>query len=200
MRRLSILFLAAVLSLSTSTYAQSARQVLDKTAAAVSAKSGAQASFTTTGELLNTSGTIAIKGKKFRLISTVGKSWFDGKTQWTYMKKNDEVYVSTPTEEEQSANNPYRFINLYKDGYTYTMTKKGGNYEVHLKAQSKTQAISEMYIVVNQKTYIPLQIRGKGTGWWKIDLKDFKKANLSDNLFRFNPKDCPTAEIVDIRK
>lgn len=200
MRRLSILFLAAVLSLSTPTYAQSARQVLDKTAAAVSAKSGAQASFTTTGELLNTSGTIAIKGKKFRLISTVGKSWFDGKTQWTYMKKNDEVYVSTPTEEEQAANNPYRFINLYKNGYTYTMIKKGGNYEVHLKAQSKTQAISEMYIVVNQKTYIPSQIRGKGTGWWKIDLKDFKKANLSDNLFRFNPKDCPTAEIIDIRK
>ena len=45
--------------------AQTAKQVLDKAAAVVSNKAGAQASFTIAGENMNTSGTIAIKGKKF---------------------------------------------------------------------------------------------------------------------------------------
>jgi ribosomal protein S8 len=66
---------------------------------------------------------------------------------------------------------------MYKKGYTYTMTKKGANYEVHLKATEK-KGISEMYIVINQKSYTPSQIRMKQQkGWTTIDIKNFKKAN-----------------------
>lgn len=178
--------------------AQTAKQVLDKTAAVVSNKSGAQASFTIKGNNINTSGTIAIKGKKFHATTPQATIWFDGKTQWTYMKKNDEVNVSNPTEAELAAINPYNFIYMYKNGYTSTMTKKGSNYEVHLTASKKS--ISELYIVVDQKTYVPSQIRLKQQkGWTTIDIKNFKKANLADGAFRFNSKDFPTAEVIDLR-
>lgn len=178
--------------------AQTAKQVLDKTAAVVSNKSGAQASFTIKGNNINTSGTIAIKGKKFHATTPQTTIWFDGKTQWTYMKKNDEVNVSNPTEAELAAINPYNFIYMYKNGYTSTMTKKGSNYEVHLTASKKS--ISELYIVVDQKTYVPSQIRLKQQkGWTTIDIKNFKKANLADGAFRFNSKDFPTAEVIDLR-
>ena len=178
--------------------AQTAKQVLDKTAAVVSNKSGAQASFTIKGNNINTSGTIAIKGKKFHATTPQATIWFDGKTQWTYMKKNDEVNVSNPTEAELAAINPYNFIYMYKNGYTSTMTKKGNNYEVHLTASKKS--ISELYIVVDQKTYVPSQIRLKQQkGWTTIDIKNFKKANLADGAFRFNSKDFPTAEVIDLR-
>ena len=66
--------------------AQTAKQVLDKTAAVVSAKSGTQASFSIKGDQMSASGTIAIKGRKFHATTPQATIWFDGKTQWTYLK------------------------------------------------------------------------------------------------------------------
>jgi outer membrane lipoprotein-sorting protein len=184
-------------------YGQSASDVLDKTAAVVSNKSGVQADFTLKGDhqqTLDTSGTIFVKGRKFHANVPQAIVWFDGKTQWTYMKKNDEVNVANPSESELAAINPYNFIYLYKDGYAAQVKKQGANYEVHLTAKDKKRSIQEMYIVVNRKSYIPSQIRMKQKkGWTTIDIRNFKQANLSDGIFRFNSKDFPNAEVIDLR-
>jgi outer membrane lipoprotein-sorting protein len=186
------------LSLITSS-AQTAKEVLDKTAATVSAKQGAQASFTINGQSMNASGTIAIKGKKFHATTAQATIWFDGKTQWTYMKNNDEVNISNPTESQLAAINPYNFIYLYKKGYNYTMKKKGGNFVVHLTATDK-KSIQEMFLTIGQKSYTPSQIRYKtAKGWTTIDIRNFKTANLADGMFRFNSKDFPHAEVIDLR-
>jgi hypothetical protein len=58
--------------------------------------------------------------------------WFDGTTQWTYLKSNDEVSVTTPNETQQQALNPYNFINMYKSGFKYTMSTGASDYKVHL--------------------------------------------------------------------
>ena len=181
-------------------YGQSAKEVLDKTAAVVSAKNGAQASFSIKGDDFSTSGTIAIKGRKFHATTPQAVVWFDGKTQWTYVKKNDEVNVANPSESELAAINPYSFIYMYKKGYSYTLTKKGGSYEIHLKATDKKRSIQEMYLVINPKTSVPSRIRLKQKkGWTTIDIRNFKTSSLSDGLFRFNSKDFPSAEIIDLR-
>ncbi len=181
-------------------FAQSAKQVLDKTASIVSAKNGAQASFTIKSEQMNTNGTIAIKGKKFHATTPQAIIWFDGKTQWTYLKKNEEVNVANPTTEELAAINPYNFIYMYKQGYSYTMTKKSGNYVVHLTAKDKKKGIQEMYLTISQKAYTPSQIRMKQKqGWVTISISNFKTTNLSDGTFRFNAKDFPQAEVIDLR-
>ena len=100
--------------------AQTAKQVLDKTAATISSKSGIKANFTISGNKYgNVSGTIAVKGRKFQATTPMAVMWFDGKTQWTYMKKNDEVNVSNPTEAQLQAINPYNFINHF---WTITAT------------------------------------------------------------------------------
>ena len=188
-----------MLLMSVASYGQTAKQVLDKAAAVVSNKTGAQASFTISGQNMNASGTIAIKGKKFHATTPQATIWFDGKTQWTYMKKNDEVNVANPSESELAAINPYNFIYMYKNGYSYTMEKKAGNYVVHLTANGK-KAIQEMYITISQKTSVPSQIRMKQSkGWTTIDIRNFKQASLSDGMFRFNSKDFPSAEVIDLR-
>ncbi len=179
--------------------AQTAKEVLDKTAAVVSSKGGALASFTISGQSMNASGTIAVKGKKFHATTPQATIWFDGKTQWTYMKKNDEVNIANPTESQLAAINPYNFIYMYKKGYNYTMEKKGGNFVVHLTATGK-KSIQEMYLTVGQKSYSPSQVRYKtAKGWTTIDIRNFKAANLSDGMFRFNSKDFPHAEVIDLR-
>ena len=192
------MLVAAIIA--TSSFAQSAKSVLDKAASSVTAASGVKANFKITTTNGNTSGTIAIKGKKFYATTPQAKIWFDGKTQWTYMKNNDEVNVSNPTESQLQAINPYNFIHLYKRGYNYTMNTAGTNYVVHLTASSADKKIKELFITVNKKTYQPMQVKMlQGKKWTTFDITNLKKENIADSQFRFNSKDFPKAEIIDLR-
>ena len=180
--------------------AQSAKSVLDKAAASVTVASGVKANFRMTTTTGNTSGTIAIKGKKFYATTPQAKIWFDGKTQWTYLKNNDEVNVSNPTEAQLQAINPYNFINLYKNGYTYTMNTAGTNYVIHLTSNSADRKIKELFITVNKKSYEPMQVKMlQGKKWTTFDITNIKKEKIADSQFRFNSKDFPKAEIIDLR-
>lgn len=180
--------------------AQTAKQVLDKTAQVIGSRSGASANFTMSGnKYCNVSGTISIKGKKFHASTPQAIIWFDGKTEWTYVKKNDEVNVNTPNESQLQRINPYNFINMYNSGYKYTMTTSGGKYIVHLIASSP-RAIPEMYITVNKGSYQPSVIRMRqGKSWSTITISNFRNKNLSDGMFRFNSKEFPNAEVIDLR-
>lgn len=181
--------------------AQTAKQVLDKTAAALSNKGGVTANFTVTGKNMGTtSGRISVKGRMFQASTPQAMIWFNGKTQWTYMKSQQEVNVSNPTEAQLQAVNPYNFINIYKKGYSYTMKTVGSAYEVHLKATEKKRSIQEMYITVNKSSYTPSQVKMRqGTKWTTIKISSLKKANISNAAFTFPAKDYPKAEIIDLR-
>lgn len=194
------LFLFFVL-LSMGARAESAKSILDKTAAAVSNPNGVQANFEMRSKQFgNTSGSISIKGRKFHASTPQAIIWFDGKTQWTYMKQNDEVNVSNPTEEELQAINPYNFINIYKKGFKLSSKKVNHSFEVHLKASDKKRKIQEMYIIVDQDTYRPTHVKMLQNGKWSVLLiSGLKTTILSDGLFQFNAKDFPQAEIIDLR-
>ena len=195
-----ICFLIAATLISAATFAQTAKSVLDKAAANITVKSGVQAKFKMTGSMGNTSGTIAIKGRKFHATTPQAIVWFDGKTQWTYMKNNDEVNVTTPTESQLQAINPYNFINLYKNGYDATLNSSGKDYVVHLTASTKDKKIRELFITVNKSSNTPTQVKLlQGNKWTIFDISDLKKQSVPDSQFRFNAKDFPQAEIIDLR-
>lgn len=193
--------LFAIILFCCGTAAQPARAVLDKVAAAVSNKGGVSAGFSISSRQYgNASGTIAIKGRKFRTTMQTATVWFDGKTQWTYVKSNNEVNINTPTEGELQAINPYNFINMYKSGFNYKMETVGNSYRIHLTATDKRRQIQELYITVSKSNYVPTSIRMRqGANWSTISIKNFKKANLSDATFIFNPKSYSSAEIIDLR-
>ncbi len=194
------IFIIFMIMLSTSTYAIDAKSVLDKTAAQLNSKGGITATYTLNSEKLGKSnGTIAVKGNKFHATSHQAIIWFDGKTQWTYMKKNEEVNVSNPTGAQLQALNPYNFINLYKKGYSYTLKTTGNSYEVHLTPSNSNNQIEEMYITVSHQ-FVLQQVRMKQKGkWTTISVSNLKPAKLSDSSFRFNAKDYPKAEVIDLR-
>ena len=198
MKRIGIIMVAALMSMGS--FAQSAKAVLDKAAGTITAQSGVKANFKMTTANGSTSGTIAIKGKKFYATTPQAKVWFDGKTQWTYLKNNDEVNVSNPTEAQLQAINPYNFINIYKRGYTYTMNTAGSDYVIHLMASNADRRIKEMFISVNKKSYQPKQVKMlQGKKWTTFDINSIKKENIPDSQFRFNAKDFPKAEVIDLR-
>ena len=150
--------------LSTSAQAQTAKSVLDKAAATVTMKEGVKADFKMTGSMGSTSGTIIIKGKKFHATTPQASVWFDGKTQWTYMKDNDEVNIS------------------------------------HLTASTAERKIKELFITVDKKSYRPTQVKLlQGKKWTIFDITGLKKQPAADSQFRFNAKEFPHAEVIDLR-
>ena len=194
-----IVLVMSLLLVCALSFGQSAKSVLDKTAAIVSNKNGVQANFAMSGGMGNVSGTIAVKGRKFQATTPVATMWFDGKTMWTYMKKNDEVNVTTPNEAQLQKINPYNFINLYKQGYDITMSKSDNTYIVHLTAKDANK-IQELFITVDKKSYHPTQVKMlQGKKWTVFDISNLKATTLSDNLFKFNSKDFPSAEVIDLR-
>lgn len=178
-----------------------AKQILDKTAAVLSRKGGASASFQlSNAKMGKVSGTIAIKGNKFHAATPQAIVWFNGKTQWTYLKKTEEVNVTNPTQAQQMMMNPYTFINIYKTGYVMTASTASNSYEVHLKAQNNKRTIQEMYITVDKKTYVPLTVKMRQQkAWTTISISNFKGVNQPASLFVFNSKEFPGAEVVDLR-
>lgn len=201
MKRLLFLLTASLL-LCVGVYGQNAsqaRKILDKTASIIGRKGGAVANFSMSGKYGNSSGTIAIKGNKFNAKMAQAIVWYDGKTQWTYMKKNQEVNISTPNEAQQQSMNPYKFISIYKNGFKLSMKNVSGGWQIHLYAANQKRTIKEMYVTIG-KNYLPKTIKMRqSNGWTTIKVSNFKAKNLSDATFRFNAKDYPHAEIVDLR-
>ena len=116
------------------------------------------------------------------------------------MKNTEEVNVSTPTDAQKGQMNPYTFITLYKSDYSLGMKNVKTGYEIHLVATDKKKSIKEMYITINSKTNLPTKVKiSNGKTWTDITISNFKAANLSDQLFTFNPKEYPNAEIIDLR-
>jgi outer membrane lipoprotein-sorting protein len=199
MKHIALYILATLLPMTL--HAQQARTILDKAAATVSNPGGVEAQFQVISKAFgSTSGTIAIKGNKFHATTPQATVWFDGKTQWTYVNGNDEVNISTPTEAELQAINPYNFINIYKKGFRLTAKTVGGAYEVHLTPTDKKRNIEEMYIIVDQKTCRPTHVKMRQNNKWStIIISHLKARNIAESTFKFNSADFPHAEIIDLR-
>lgn len=196
-----ILALAFVAMMSIGAMAQTAQQVLDKTAAVIGNKGGASANFNmSSSKYGSASGSIAIKGNKFNARTPQAIVWFNGKTQWTYLKKTNEVNVSNPTQAQQMSMNPYTFINIYKTGYKSTLKTVGSNYVVHLVANNQKRSVAEMYITINKKTHIPSVVKMRQCNTWStITVSNFRARSVSNSTFNFNSKECPGAEVIDLR-
>ncbi len=179
---------------------QQAMKVLNKTAAVVGRKGGAQANFTVSGKKTGTqTGTIAIKGNMFQARTKKAIIWYNGKTQWSYLKMTNEVNISTPNEAKRMSMNPYTFISMYKNGYNLSMTTKGGNYVVHMVAQNKKRSVPEAYITIS-KSYKPSVVRMRqGNDWTTIYVNNFVAKNQPNSKFSFNAKDFPKADVIDLR-
>ena len=193
-----------------STWAQNAREVLDATAARMTASGGVRTQFKATqfqgtAPESETTGTLLINGQQFQMETPEMTTWFDGKTQWAMLKGAGEVNVSEPTEEERAAMNPSTLISIYKKGYSYKLkqsTLRGkATYQVHLKAKSKKAAFSEIYVDVEQGTNNPLCLRAKRDGnWMRLAILSFQAGqNFPATTFTFPKQDYPDIEVIDLR-
>lgn len=190
--------------------AQSAREVLDATAARLSAPGGIKAKFKATQFNGNNAegeaaGTLLLRGRAYQVKTNELTTWYDGTTQWSMMNGSDEVNVTTPSEAEQAQLNPATLINIYKKGYKCTMNKSTlrghKTFVVHLIAKSKKAYYTDIYVDVEQGTYTPLCFRAKHDGnWMRLSVLSFMSGlDLPASDFVFPAKDFPKAEVIDLR-
>ena len=149
-------------------------------------------------------GLIKLKGEKFFLKSPGMTTWFDGRTQWTYLEANDEVNISEPTSEELQSFSPFVWIGLYKQGYTLQLEPSGKRASVIvMKAVDPDTDLQQVRLYVEHIELFPIEIRMRRKDSSEdilIKVKGCKMdENYPDSIFVFNKKDYPTAEVIDLR-
>lgn len=193
--------------------AQNAADILGKAAAAYDKSGGIEASFTThtrapqQNVAESFAGSIRMKGEKFMLKTPDMNIWFDGKTQWSYMERNDEVNITNPSGEELQMTNPVLLLGAYKKGFTAvykgesTATNGKLAYDVELTPKKKGD-ILRVSLQIEKNSYLPLGIavEAKNNVSTTIRIDKLKTgANLPDSYFVFKQSDYPDAEVVDLR-
>lgn len=202
MKRIYFFFLMLATSMSV-VFAQKdakAQAILDKTAAAYQKAEGIAITFGGTQK-----GILLLKGSCFHLDCAGVKSWFDGKTQWSYVQQNEEVTISNPTAEEIQSVNPYALITSYKTLFNYRYKgaqtrngRKGQEIVLTPRQKGDIQLITFTVSADYEPIYIGVKLSNGKTQEFNITSYQTHR-NLSSSIFRFDAKKYPNAEIIDMR-
>ena len=201
MKRLFTFWMLALLPFCISAQTDTkAAEVLDKVLEDLSKSSGIRAEFGGSEK-----GFLLLKGEKFYLNNGNIQSWYDGKTQWSYVADTEEVNISHPTLEELQGINPYLILMRYKTDFNYTY--KGSQARNGVKGHEiilipKHSEQTEIIRVFVSTTYQPLAMRMEQNGHTlsEINITSYKiNQKLEDGMFKFNRSLFPNAEIIDMR-
>ena len=190
-----------------------AKAILDKAYNAYEASQGIILSFTFTSmeadgtTYMAQSGKAFIKGNRFKLKMEVMDIWFDGETQWVWLKDVDEVNISNPTGREIAAISPLALLGIYKNGYTLkaprSQTVNGKN--VHLVemvpavTNNDFKAVS-VAIEKSSHTLVQVILTMSNGMRNKIDITNYNANHkFSDAEFMFDMTAHPEVEIIDLR-
>ena len=164
---------------------------------AISEKSNSQAQISI--------GTFTIKGNKFVLEMVDMKVYFDGKTQWAYVAKNNEVSVTEPTEKELSETNPMAILSGFKAKSIIRFSSKvksAQNYCIEMTPKAKSQDIVkiEVQITKSNGNLYSLKLINKNGGTSLLSLTNFQKSvKVADAIFVFNSAKYKGVEVNDLR-
>jgi outer membrane lipoprotein-sorting protein len=199
---------------------QKAKKILDDLAAKTKSYSSIKAEFVSVIEKQGNnkdskvtetlSGTLQVKGEKFRLEFKGQIIFCDSKTQWTYIKESNEVQINNPPDSKATDNiNPANIFTLYEKGYKYKYDKE------EVIDASKTDVVNLYPMDPDKKSYHTIKLfidRTKnqiksvkilfknGTSN-TITVKNFSaNADMPDSVFIFNPADYKGVEVIDLRE
>lgn len=183
----------------------SARDILQRAAETFRRSGGVSASFAIHSPEGNSTGFIRLKGEKFVLEAGGMTTWFDGHTQWTYLPESDEVNISVPTDEELQTLNPYAWLSLYDRGYDVKLlpAESAGQYKIEMVARSTEAQVSRVVLWLERSALQPVKFALTLSGSVEptvITVRDYRtRLAYTDALFVFDPREYPTAEVIDLR-
>ena len=190
-----------------------AKKVLDAVSDKFKAYQSASANFSlkienTAGKLIGTeTGSVQMKGDKYRILTAERQIFSDGKTIWAYEIADREVQVTNYDPKSDMMTPQKMFTNFYDDDYLYKLNddKKvaGKSYtQVELTPLDKTHLFFKLLIDIDKATnnIASLKVYEKNGNRYTYTVTSFESnVSLGDGLFAFDKKSYPNVEVVDLR-
>ena len=177
---------------------KNAKEILDK----VSQKTKSYSTINLTYSLVHTSpdgandkttGTMLMKGKKYKLSILDNVLYCDGTTLWTHMVEEKEVVVSKADNDDSGMLNPSTVLTMYEKGFKYKFIQ--GRFE-----GSRAIYVIDLYpenVEKSEYSKVRLSIDKDKSQLWKAEYfaKDGNKYTITVNTFKVNEQ-IPDASFV----
>lgn len=152
-------------------------------------------------------GTVSLKGSRYRISVTGQEIFFDGSTIWTYDKSSNEVQI---TKFDPSANTitPQKlFTNFYDKDFLYKLngeSKVGGKtiQEIELTPIDKTKPFFKVLLSIDKasQTISSTKVFEKNGNRYTYSVSSLKiNTSIADEVFTFDTAKYPKVEVVDLR-
>ena len=148
-------------------------------------------------------GTVTVKGDKYKLDVGGQEITNDGKTVWTYLEEVNEVSVSDyyPEDEEISLSN---IFSIYEDGYKYVYVEEKDSGKTHVidlepEASGKDIYKIRMEIASNNDLRSFTLFERSGVKYLYAIDKFNGNINITDSFFVWDENKYPGVEVIDFR-
>jgi outer membrane lipoprotein-sorting protein len=190
-----------------------AKKVLDAVSAKFKTFKGVKATFTlkienATGKVQGTkTGTVLMKGLKYRVSITGQDIFCDGSTIWTYDMAAKEVQVATLDNSSGSITPQKLFTNFYDKDFLFLLNedvkRNGKTYQVvELTPIDKTKPFFKVVVEVDKVTKVIMSTRvfEKNGNRYLYAINSIITATaIPDDSFVFSAKKYPGVEVIDLR-
>lgn len=152
-------------------------------------------------------GEFILKGDKFKTILPAAHTYYDGKTEYIHLVKNNEVTVITPTKEELQEINPaFILINSTKKSTIQFSADEKANSPYHLidifPYYNDKKPYYKAIATINKKTFelVSIKVLSKNGIHSTLTISKFQsRLSYDDSSFTFNFKANPKVVINDLR-
>ncbi len=160
------------------------------------------------GKVLSTkTGSILMKGLKYRVSFSGQEIFCDGTMVWNYDKSANEVTVSKLDASSGMITPQKLFTNFYDKDFLYMLNgeKKVGPraiQEIEMTPVDKSKPFHKVYLQIdkNAKTIYSTKVLEKGGNRYSYTVMNMKtNGNLDDTRFVFDKAKYPGVEEVDLR-
>lgn len=201
--RKAVLLILSLIVMTATANAQSPSSVVDKVLGAMKSNNAISASYVMSSPQGNSSGTLVMSGKKFRLLANDVKCWYNGTTMWSYSTATDEVNITTPTAADLQMTNPYSVAQNFKSTYIVSKGGKGnGTYTLRFTPKKKSN-VKHLLVTVSTSTWLISKAEIVQTNGAKatITISNYNKnASVNASTFEFDKSQVPAGtEVVDLR-
>ena len=190
-----------------------AKKVLDAVSAKFKTFKSVKASFTlkienAAGKVQGVkTGTVLMKGVKYRVTITGQDIFCDGATIWTYDMAAKEVQVATLDNSSGSITPQKLFTNFYDKDFLFLLNedvkRNGKTYQVvELTPLDKTKPFFKVVLEVDKATKVIMSTRvfEKNGNRYLYAINNMSTSSvIADDSFVFSAKKFPGVEVIDLR-
>lgn len=206
MKYLNKVFALAFILVSFSISGKNATDIINRSASKIESTPSITSDLAVFQNSSEQKGKLTMSGAMFTVVLPEAVVWFDGKSMWSYSKATGEVNLTEPTLEELSEINPLAFVLAAKNKFNKRLLKSASANEEVVELRPRkgiVMDVSKVVVTFDKTTSLPSKITvypRNNCGIVTLKFRNTKTGGkLPVSVFRFNKKDYPDAELIDLR-